>query len=259
MGRRLTTTTAVRWSRHPEMVDFMLGFIPGHTEPEIREAFAERFGIELTEGQIGNFKHSHGVKSGTAGGRFERGHVPANKGVPMSEWMAPDAIERSSAGRFRPGQLPHNARIPIGTERVTKDGYVEVKVADRPDGSRSAHDNWVPKHRLVWERANGREQPKGTKVIFCDGDRGNLDPGNLLLVTDAELAVMNRLGQTWSDRQTAEAVLALARLKMAASSVRKRPRACWSCGREFEPYFPRQRTCRACLDRGVRADRRRKA
>ena len=251
---------ASRWREHPEMVEFMLGYIPGHTESEIRAAFLERFGIELTEGQIGNFKHSHGVKSGTHGGRFEKGHVPANRGRPMSEWMEPDAIERSRAGRFKPGQLPRNAAdLPIGTERVTRDGYVEVKVADRPSGERNAHDNWVPKHRLVWEREHGRPQPKGTKVIFCDGDRRNIDPGNLLLVTDAELAVMNRLGQTWGDRRTAEAVLALARLKMAATSVRKRPRACRSCGREFEPYFPGQRTCRACLDRGVRAGRRRKA
>lgn len=247
---------AIRWRDRPDMVGFMLGYIPGHTEQEIREAFAERFGIELTEGQIGNFKHNHGVKSGTHGGRFAKGMTPANKGKRQADFMSPEAIERTRATRFQKGQLPHNAAdLPIGAERVTKDGYVEVKVADRPAGERNCHDNWVPKHRLVWERANGREQPKGTKVIFCDGDRGNLDPGNLLLVTDAELAVMNRLGQTWSDRQTAEAVLALARLKMAASSVRKRPRACWACGEEFEPYFPGQRTCRACLDRGVRADR----
>lgn len=251
---------AIRWREHPEMVEFMVGYIPGHTEGEIRAAFLERFGIELTESQIGNFKHKHGIRSGTAGGCFERGHVPANKGKRQTDFMSPEAIERSSRTRFRKGQLPHNAvDVPIGSERVTKDGYVEVKVADRPTGERNCHDNWAPKHRLVWEREHGREQPGGTKVIFCDGDRRNLDPGNLLLVTDAELAVMNRLGQTWCDRETAEAVLALARLKMAASSVRKRPRTCWSCGDEFEPYFPGQRTCRACLDRGIRADRWRKS
>ena len=247
---------AIRWRKHPEYDEFLRGCIPGHQEREIADAFEREFGVRLTRSQVKNAKTRLGVTSGTHGGRFEPGHVPANKGRPQEEWMPPESAERTLATRFRPGQLPHNARgLPIGAERVTKDGYVEVKVADRPSGERNCHDNWVPKRRLAWEREHGRPQPRGTNVIFCDGDRGNLDPGNLLLVTDAELAVMNRLGRTWSDRPTAEAVLALARLKMAASSVRKRPRACWACGEEFEPYFPGQRTCRACLDRGVRADR----
>lgn len=244
----------IRWREHPEMVEWMVGYIPGHSESEIRAAFAGRFGMELSKSQIKNFKVNHGVKSGTVGGRFEKGMVPANKGRRQADYMTPEAIARTRATRFFKGQLPHNAaRLPIGTERVTPDGYVEVKVADRPTGERGAHDNWVPKHRLVWEREHGREQPRGTKIIFCDGDRSNLDPENLMLVTDSELGVMNRMPQTWSDRETAEAVLALARLKMAASGVMRRPRACGVCGEVFEPEFERQRTCRACLDKGLRS------
>ncbi|MDN0055650.1 HNH endonuclease signature motif containing protein [Collinsella ihumii] len=247
---------AIRWRKRPDMVEWMTAFIPGHSEAEIRAGFKDRFGIELTRPQIKNFKAVRGVRSGTVGGRFQKGNAPSNKGRRIEDFMTPEAIERTRDTRFKAGQLPHNAaRLPIGCERVTRDGYIEVKVAHRPSRTRQAHDNWVPKHRLVWERAHGRPQPKGTKIIFCDHDLRNFDPANLLLVTNAEAGVMNRMGQEWSDRETAEAVLALARLKMAASSVRKRPRACAVCGETFKPEFDRQRTCRACLDKGLRAPR----
>lgn len=213
----LPGTTVVRWSERPDMEKFMRSVIPGHTEEEIRGAFRDRFGVTLTEGQIGNFKSSRGLRSGTRGGCFPKGNVPHNKGLAQAEWMTPGGMERSSATRFAEGHVSDRwSDVPVGAERVTKDGYVEVKVADRPSGRGTAHDNWVPKHRLVWERSHGEPVPPGHKVIFCDGDRGNLDPSNLLLVSCSELLRMNR-GHGWSDRGTAEAALAVARLEAAIS------------------------------------------
>lgn len=203
------------------MVEFMVGFVPGHSEAEIRAAFSERFGIELTEAQIASFKQSHGVRSGTVGGRFRAGEESVNKGRPQSEWMSPEAIERSKATRFRKGELPHNTRA-IGEERVTKDGYTEVHV--RQHRLERQNDQWVMKHRLVWERANGRPVPEGCSVIFCDGDRTNFDPGNLMCVTRGELLLMNLGGTGWCDRETAEAARELARVRQAITRARKRGR-----------------------------------
>lgn len=255
----MTARATIRWREHPEMEEFMLALVPGHTEAEIRAAFQDRFGIALTEGQIGNFKHRHGVVSGTHGGCFKRGQEPWNKGRAMAEWMPPESIERSKAGRFQKGLMPHNAlSSPVGTERVSKDGYVEVKVSERPSGSGPSHDNWVGKHRLVWERSHGRRVPDGHAVIFCDGDRRNFDPENLLLVSRAELSMMNRSQHGWGDRETAEAARDLARLNLGIADAEKRPRRCSACGAEFKPEYKHQRRCRACIDAGVKAPRHRR-
>ncbi|HJA29460.1 MAG TPA: HNH endonuclease [Candidatus Olsenella pullicola] len=239
-------TTIVRWSRHPEMVEWMRGFIPGHTESEIRVAFSRRFGIDINRSQVKNFKSRFGIRSGTFGGRFEKGCTSWNKGVPQSEWMPAESIERSKATRFKRGSLPANT-ADIGAERVTRDGYVEVKVTERPTPGGRAHDNWISKQRMVWEAEHGRKVPSGHKVIFCDHDKTNLGPGNLMLVSSAELAVMNKTGCVWHDRETAESVLALSRLKIAKGSIERRERRCVDCGAVFTPRFAKQRRCDACI------------
>lgn len=59
----------MRWT--DDMLGFMRDYVPGHTEGEIRAAFRERFGIVLTDSQIGNAKTRLGVRSGTCGGKVE--------------------------------------------------------------------------------------------------------------------------------------------------------------------------------------------
>ena len=243
-------TPRVDWEGHPEYDEFLRGFVPGHQEREIAGAFEREFGIRLTRSQVKNAKTRVGVGSGTHGGRFEPGQEAWNRGRPQAEWMSPDGVERTRATRFRPGQLPHNARdLPVGSERVTRDGYVEVKVAERPSGAGRANDNWRPKAHLVWERANGRALRPDEIVVFADGDRGNLDPGNLVAMTRAEHAVIVRRGIAYADRGTCETAVRIARVKMAASRASMRPRRCRRCGREFSPRYGHQRTCDACLGR----------
>jgi len=217
---RVTYGPASVWT--PERDGFMRAFVPGHTEPEIRAAFEERFGVELTVSQVANRKHALGVRSGTHGGRFEPGHESANKGRTWDEFMSPESQERSRATQFRPGLMPHNGHQPLGTERVSKDGYVEVKVARRKRDPRSAHDNWVPKHRLVWEQANGRPVPDGSVVVFADHDRGNFDPDNLVLMTLAEHGILSAHGPGYADRDTCLAARQCARLTLAISGARRR-------------------------------------
>lgn len=219
MGGALPTTTVVGWKKHPEMAEFMVGFIPGHTEQEIRSAFLDRFGIELTESQIANFKARHGIRSGTHGGCFVKGQKSWNKGRPQREWMSDEAIERTKGTRFKKGRLPHNTR-EVGEERLTKDGYVQVHV--RQHKKEKLNDQWVLKQRLVWEQAHGMPVPEGCKVIFCDGDKTNFDPANLMLVTHEELMRMNHEGTGWSDPETAGAARQLARVRSAISKAERR-------------------------------------
>lgn len=236
-----------------EMHRFMRECIPGHTEGEIVSAFEGRFGIALTRSQLKNEKARLGVRSGTHGGRFEPGHVPANKGRPIEEWMpSEEARAAVAAGRFKKGQLPANARgIPIGSERVDRQGYTWVKVAERPHlkegGCGRTNDNWRPKHVVAWEEANGRPAPPRSMIVFADGDKGNFDPGNLVAVPRSLWAVISRWRIPFADRETLEAAMDVARAKSAIQAARKRPRRCVSCGEVFAPRHARQRRCDACL------------
>lgn len=240
-----------------EMRGQFAAYVPGHTEGEIRAHFLDAWGVGLTESQIGNAKHALGVRSGTHGGRFEPGHEPANKGRTWDEFMPPESQERSRATQFRRGQMPHNGHQPLGSERVSKDGYVEVKVAARKRDPRSAHDNWVPKHRLAWERANGRPVPDGSIVVFADHDRENFAPENLVLMTRSEHAVVCHEHIEYHDRETCETAVVLARLMHKTYAATCHERICAACGATFRPEQPNQRRCRACIDAGRTVPRKR--
>ena len=153
---------------------------------------------------------------------------------------------------------------PVGSEYVGKDGYVMVKVAERP-AKPGSKDNWRLKHKHVWEQANGSEVPRGHVVMFKDRDTRNFDPANLACVRRGVMQRMNFLahgnpGMRWRDAETFDAVRAVAELDMAAHARElERPRPCAVCGELFVPdtfdgggtrIQTNKRTCRACLDAG---------
>ena len=70
---------------------------------------------------------------------------------------------------------------PIGTERLSKDGYLERKVNDDMPLQR----RWRAVHILLWESVNG-VLPKNHCLIFRDGNKANITLDNLELITRAE-------------------------------------------------------------------------
>lgn len=221
-GRHRRAERAIRWSKEPEMAAFMVEHDKGSI-PSIIEKFRERFGITLTRNQVTSLRTARGTQS-------KAGRTSAQ------DWH----------------------RRPIGYERDTGKGYVLVKVRDDPEHP-GTKDNWEMKHVLVWERTRGLKLPDGWIVLFCDGDHSNYDPANLKAVSRQIIGVMNN-GPGWSDRATCEAAVALAMVKSLASNAIAKPRRCGVCGREFIPdnragmsIRSRQRTCRECLDKGLRA------
>ena len=192
--------TKIKWLEHPEMVEFMCEYVPGHSEQEIRAEFRERFGITLTEGQIGNFKTKYHLKSGTKGGCFQKGHVPMNKGQKVSA----DIYEKMAPTMFRKGNIPPNHR-PVGSERINVDGYVEIKVAEP--------NKWRAKHRVVYEEYHGEEVKKGEVVIFLDGNRLNFEVDNLIKLTRAELVRYNQDHLYCEDKELSLVAANIARIK----------------------------------------------
>lgn len=147
---------------------------------EITRRFNERFGTNRTETAIQLQRVQYGFPT-TARNWFKKGHVPWNKGLKGVNFGGKET-------QFKPGHKPANW-MPIGSERVNADGYVEVKIQDG-----KLQKNWKCKHVLIWEQHNSQPVPPGHAVIFGDGNRRNFDPENLILVSRAQLARMNQMG-----------------------------------------------------------------
>jgi hypothetical protein len=102
---------------------------------------------------------------------------------PPSRWSA----GRMPETQFKPGARPHTWK-PIGSTRVTNDGYLQRKISDTGYPPR----DWVGVHILLWEEAHG-PIPKGHALIFKDRNKGNLCLENFELITRAELMRRNTI------------------------------------------------------------------
>lgn len=114
----------------------------------------------------------------SSAGRIKPGQTPWNKGVKGSTGTQ----EACRATQFKPGRAPQDAPNyrPVGSLRITKDGYLEQKVTD--DQGIYPARRWVAFHRIVWERENGHV-PHGHIVVFRPG----------MLTTDPEMVTVDRL------------------------------------------------------------------
>lgn len=149
------------------------------------------------------------------GTEFRKGLVPFNKGKKQVEFMTAESIERTKATRFRKGNIPQNWK-PIGSERITKDGYIEVKVRDADENAKNK--NYELKHRVVWEQHNG-QIPEGMIVGFTDGDKMNCSIDNLVLRTQKE----NMLRNTFSDNTVVKRFLKIKNPDMVEKVKKEMP------------------------------------
>jgi len=152
---------------------------------EMTELLNKTFGTNYTRGQIKSYYGNHGISSGL-NGYFKPGHIPANKGRKGVDGWKPT--------QFKKGHKPHNW-VPVGSERVTPDGYIQVKIQEG-----KYQKNWKGKHIIVWEKKHGTV-PSGYAVIFGDGDKRNFDIDNLILVSKKQLAILNRKGLIQNDAE----------------------------------------------------------
>ena len=112
---------------------------------------------------------------------IKKGDAPPNKGKKQTEYMTPEAIAKTAKTRFKKGNTPHNHK-PVGYQRITQDGYIEVKTEEP--------NIFKLKHRLVWEKEFG-EIPAGNNIQFKDGNRLNCELENLYIITRAEQLGVN--------------------------------------------------------------------
>jgi hypothetical protein len=150
---------------------------------------ADRLGVKKSDEYQAKKKAAEAerLKNSGVANRFKPGHAPVNKGLRRPGW---------SAGRMRETQFKKGVRQgiavklyqPIGTERLTKDGYRQRKIND----DLPLQKRWRGVHCIVWEEANG-PIPKAHAVVFKDRNKLNCDLENLELVSRAELMRRNTL------------------------------------------------------------------
>lgn len=84
--------------------------------------------------------------------------------------------------------LPDNVKIkgkneiPLYSERVDTSGEIVIKIAN---------NKRIAKARYVWEKKYGKI-PKGYSIVHLDGNKSNNKLNNLELVSNKELALLNR-------------------------------------------------------------------
>jgi hypothetical protein len=195
-------------------IRFLRNYVAGRSIAEMTEIFNRHFGLrgreKLTLVQMRGALDKRKLRNGRDC-RFRPGQVPPNKG---KKGCCPAGCEK---GWFKPGNKPWTCK-PVGTERINGDGYVGVRIRN-PSGKR--RKNWKAKHRLIWEKTHGKI-PRGRIVIFADGDRRNFAPGNLLLVSRAEHAVMNRRALRSSDGDLTRAGKAVADIKLLIAGRKRK-------------------------------------
>jgi hypothetical protein len=189
----------------PAEVRFLKQKVPGRSYAEVRELFNARFGLALAQTQISSTISRLGLANGRDC-RFRPGQISINKG---RKGYCPPGSEK---GWFRPGHKPLNY-MPVGSKRINAEGYLEIKTA--------APNKWQEKHLFIWEKAHG-PVPGGHVIIFADGDKSNIRLSNLLMVSRAELAVMNRFGLISCHKELTKAGKSIADIKMLITERKRR-------------------------------------
>ena len=159
------------WSS--EEKDYLREITPGRHYKEIVELMNAKFEYEFNLGQIKGAIARYKLNTGFTG-YFPKGNIPFNKGT--------KGIMKANKTSYKKGNIPQSYK-PVGTERITKDGYTEIKVKDP--------NVWKLKHRLIYEEHYG-EIPKGYVVMFLDRDKSNFDINNLILISRKQLRILNQ-------------------------------------------------------------------
>jgi hypothetical protein len=160
---------------------------------------------------LNSFKQLCVRKGWTTGrtGCFPTGCTPHNLGKTMPSHA------NSAKNHFQKGHLPHNTRY-LGHERLTKDGYVEISIAETNPHTGYCR-RYVLKHRHLWEQQHG-PVPAGHILKCLDGNRRHTDSSNWIALPRGLLPFMNgHRGPHYDSAGPAvkPAILTLARLKQA--------------------------------------------
>lgn len=165
-----------------EEKEYLASIVKGSTYKEITKQMNDKFEYNFSEEQIKGMMYRNKLTTGT-GGYFKKGSTPWNKG--LKGYMGANKTS------FKKGTIPPN-QVPIGTESITKGGYIKVKVGEP--------NKWKLKQRYIYEQHYG-EIPNNCNIIFADKNIRNFDINNLVLVSKAEMLILNNNKLIFEDEE----------------------------------------------------------
>lgn len=207
-----------RWTK--EMEQFLIDNYEGKDCIELAKLINDKFNTNFTNWKISNkkanLKRRKGIDLTTYinHGKYREGISPSNKGKKWDEYLTKEQQERAKITCFKKGNIPPNRR-EIGEERITKDGYIKVKVRDG-----SLNKNWELKHRLMYEKYHG-EIPEGHKIIFADGNRRNFDKDNLIAVSNSQELILNKRNLIFKEQELTKSGVLIAKVIDTANKRKK--------------------------------------
>lgn len=184
-----------------EQVEYLRDIANGRTRDEITEMFNERFNDNRTMRSIGGLLSRRKIRTNMQGykTRLNKGHTPWNKGKSV---CAPG----SEKGWFKKGHT--DKRSPVGAERFTSEGWMEVKTAQP--------DIWEKKHLVVWKKSKG-EIPYRHVVLFKDGDRKNCELDNLMMVHQNAMTTVGKRKAAIDDPELNHLIYKLTELEVVTN------------------------------------------
>ncbi len=185
-----------------EELNFIKKIAHGRHYYEIVEMFNKKFDFQINTKKLKETLKNHRISTGLTG-RFEKGHVPYNKGKKF-----PGTGNKAA---FKKGNIPVN-KMKVGEDAISSDGYVKTKIADP--------NVWEFKHKLIWSEMYG-SIPENHCIIFLDGNKLNLSIDNLLLVSKAELLQMNRRKLISKDPELTKTGLNVVRVMNKVYKIKK--------------------------------------
>ena len=169
-----------KWTN--EEKEYLASIVKGSTYKEITKKMNDKFEYNFSEEQVKGMMYRNKLTTGT-GGYFKKGSTPWNKG--LKGYMGANKTS------FKKGTIPPN-QVPIGTESITKGGYIKVKVGEP--------NKWKLKQRYIYEQHYG-EIPNNYNIIFADGNKMNFDIDNLIAVSKSEMLILNNNNLRFEDKE----------------------------------------------------------
>lgn len=183
---------------------------------QMHREFSERFARQdVSVANLHALCKRRGWRTGRDG-KFAPGHASHNKG--RKGYCAPGCEK----GWFSPGErrgVAVKLYKPIGSERLSKDGYLERKIHDGlPRQSR-----WRAVHLIRWEALHGPVPAE--HCLKCIGDdKTNTAPENWMLIPRALLPRLNgRFGRGYNDApaEVKPTIMAITKLEHLVRETRK--------------------------------------
>lgn len=194
-----------------EEAEFIREIYPYYPNKVVAKMVKEKFGTETSANNLTNVKNKYGIPDKVIPnpGNYKKGQVPWNKGKGMSD----ETKEKVKNTWFKKGQMPKNHQ-PIGTTRITSDGYKEIKVKEP--------DVWQLYNRYIYEKEHGVKLEAKDIIIFADGNRENFDIDNLVKVSRANLLYLNRHNLIFDNTDLTKTGVAVSKVVEKANGLKRK-------------------------------------